>query len=251
MNRIETIESVHGLSEYWEAFIDFLLNQKLTGLTDIDEIISVCRKIEGDFWWVKRKTGEDYVAHLYEVTRLYLTLHWEKISQKRIIIALLHDNIEDISWDQYEEIKTLYGEEVAFCVKILSKDLVRDWKNKAKRNAEYIKNFESISWLKSYIRVKAWEMWIKIWKSRAKAIAFMLAAIKISDRTHNLITLDLDHFSIKQVKKKMKETEDFIIPLAQSMGNIFLVDILRKELIKLSMKLNKRKSEEVLKWPKV
>lgn len=246
MNRIEKVQLSHGLSDYWEAFIDFLLDQKLPGVTNIDEIISVCKKIEKDFSGIKRKTGEDYVAHLYEVTRLYITLHGEKISQKRVIISLLHDNIEDLSPEEYEEIKTLYGEEIAFCVKILSKDPLKEGENRAERNREYVEKFWTISQLKSYIRKKAGEQWLQIGKSKARTLALMLAAIKISDRAHNLITLDLEYFTLEQIERKIQETEDFIIPLALSIGNIFLVDILRKELIKLNMRIHKEKSKEIL-----
>lgn len=242
---------LHSLSEYWEAFIDFLQDQNLNEVTDIEKIISVCQKIERDFSTIIRKTGEPYTAHLYEATRLYITLHEEQISQKGVIICLLHDNIEDIGIKEYEEIKSLYGEEIAFCVLILSKPKLQDGESKEERNIRYNERFENISVLQLFVQEKAQELKIKLSSEELNILTFTIGAIKISDRAHNLITLDLNHFSLDQVIKKIQETEDYIIPLAQSMGNIFLVDILRKELIKLSTKIHKRKTEEVLNWKKV
>jgi len=74
----------------------------------------------------------------------------------------------------------------------------------------------------------------------------MISAIKICDRVHNLSTLDIDYFSIEKIKSKMQETEKYIMLLAQNTKDIYLIDMLRKELIKLSMKLHKKKIEQNL-----
>jgi len=96
LNKIDSFSLKYDLSEYGEAFIDFLLDKNPQEITNIDKIISVCKKIETDFKGKKRKTGEDYVCHLYEVARFYIELPSQKISGKEVIVALLHDTIEDI-----------------------------------------------------------------------------------------------------------------------------------------------------------
>jgi len=207
----------------------------------MQEVIQACQKIENDFKWIKRKTGEDYISHLYEVTRMYIDFFGEKISQKRIISALFHDSIEDLGKDEYKEIESNYGNEIAFFVHILSKESIDLWKSKDKRNEKYFWKYRSIPLLKRHIKKEAKRLWLSLTKNQIKKAAYMVAAIKVCDRIHNLMTMDIPPFSIKACKKKLNETEEYLVPLIHSIGNPILFDALRRAILHLTRQIQKAK----------
>ena len=130
-----------------------------------------------------RKSGLPYIMHPLEVALIVVT----EMRQKDVAIicaALLHDVVEDTP-HTLEEIRVLFGDDVAFLVGAVTKP-----------NKQQVDNFQHIlSSVKGDVRV---------------------LILKLSDRLHNMRTLE----SMKPQKqwKIASETQVFFAPLAGSLG---------------------------------
>lgn len=138
----------------------------------------------------KRASGEPYILHPIEVAKLIAEL---KLDTTSIIVALLHDTIEDTQCT-LEDIKKIFGKKEAELVNGVTK------LNKLEAQAENVKQAENLR---------------KLLLAVSKDIRVLL--IKLADRVHNMRTL---HF-FKQYDKRIriaKETFEIYAPLAERIG---------------------------------
>ena len=137
-----------------------------------------------------RASGDPYYSHPVEVAGILTKF---KLDSASIIAGLLHDTVEDTD-TTVEEIKGLFGEQVAQLVDGLTKLAMIEQKSADKKQAE---NFR------------------KLLLAMSEDIRVLL--IKLADRLHNMRTL---HF-LKKPEKRMriaKETLDIYAPLAERIG---------------------------------
>lgn len=137
-----------------------------------------------------RASGDPYYSHPVEVAGILTKF---KLDSASIIAGLLHDTVEDTD-TTIEEIKNLFGEQVAQLVDGLTKLAMIEQKSADKKQAE---NFR------------------KLLLAMSEDIRVLL--IKLADRLHNMRTL---HF-LKKPEKRMriaKETLDIYAPLAERIG---------------------------------
>ena len=137
-----------------------------------------------------RASGDPYYSHPVEVAGILTKF---KLDSDSIIAGLLHDTVEDTD-TTVEEIKGLFGEQVAQLVDGLTKLAMIEQKSADKKQAE---NFR------------------KLLLAMSEDIRVLL--IKLADRLHNMRTL---HF-LKKPEKRMriaKETLDIYAPLAERIG---------------------------------
>lgn len=137
----------------------------------------------------KRDTGEPYIIHPIAVADILLQYG---LDAKAISAALLHDVVED-SGVTPEELKVLFGEEVAELVNGVSRVKTLRYKSSANENDESLR---------------------KMFLAMAKDIRVIF--IKLADRLHNMRTLDSvskEH----QIRKSM-DTRDIYIPIAERLG---------------------------------
>ena len=137
-----------------------------------------------------RASGDPYYSHPVEVAGILTKF---KLDSASIIAGLLHDTVEDTD-TTVEEIKGLFGEQVAQVVDGLTKLAMIEQKSADKKQAE---NFR------------------KLLLAMSEDIRVLL--IKLADRLHNMRTL---HF-LKKPEKRMriaKETLDIYAPLAERIG---------------------------------
>lgn len=88
----------------------------------------------------KRKDGTDFICHPLCVGYMIKEMGLE---DKYVIIAILHDIIEDTSYN-FNDIKERFGEEVANAVKSLSEDnKIKDYKIRKSAFMEQIKKLDS------------------------------------------------------------------------------------------------------------
>ena len=131
----------------------------------------------------KRKGGDPYIVHPIAVAKVVIT----EMRQKDVSIvcaALLHDVVEDTP-HSIEEIRALFGDDVAFLVNAVTK-----------RNNDQVDNYQHIlGSVQDDVRV---------------------LILKLSDRLHNMRTLE----SMKPEKqwKIASETQFFFAPLAGRLG---------------------------------
>ncbi len=137
-----------------------------------------------------RASGDPYYSHPVEVAGILTKF---KLDSASIIAGLLHDTVEDTD-TTVDEVKNLFGEQVAQLVDGLTKLAMIEQKSADKKQAE---NFR------------------KLLLAMSEDIRVLL--IKLADRLHNMRTL---HFLKKPEKRARiaKETLDIYAPLAERIG---------------------------------
>jgi GTP diphosphokinase / guanosine-3',5'-bis(diphosphate) 3'-diphosphatase len=136
-----------------------------------------------------RLSGESYLNHPIEVAAILASL---KLDAATVAAGLLHDTIEDTTATP-EEIKEMFGDDVAGLVDGLTKLSRMELQSREQREAE---NFR------------------KMIVAMAKDIRVIL--IKLADRLHNMRTLK--SLPPEKQKRIAQETLDIYAPLANRMG---------------------------------
>ena len=152
----------------------------------------------------KRASGDPYFSHPVEVAGI-LTEY--KLDYASIVTALLHDTIEDTA-ATYEDLKDLFGEEVAKLVEGVTK------LNRIQLQSDQTKQAENFR---------------KLLLAMSDDIRVLL--VKLADRVHNMRTL---HF-VKKPEKRIRiatETMEIYAPLAERIG----MQEMKNELEELSFK---------------
>jgi len=137
----------------------------------------------------KRESGEDFVSHPVEVALILINLGLDTDS---IIAAILHDTIEDTGLT-YEDIKKEFGAEVAELVNGVTKLGRIPYTSKEEEQVENLR---------------------KMFLATAKDARVIL--IKISDRLHNMRTLEF--MPEEKRRHKALETMEVYAPLAHRLG---------------------------------
>ncbi len=152
----------------------------------------------------KRKSGEPYIIHPLCVSIILADLELDK---ETIAAGMLHDVVEDTILT-YDEIKNMFGEDVAELVDGVTK-------------------LTKISWSADKLDMQA-ENLRKMFLAMAKDIRVIL--IKLADRLHNMRTLQ--YMTPEKQKEKAKETMEIYSPIAQRLG----ISKIKVELDDLSLK---------------
>jgi len=145
----------------------------------------------------ERVSGEPYLIHPLEVAGVLLELRLDSVT---VAAGLLHDTVED-GVTSLDEIKRLFGEEVAFLVEGLTKISKVEFSSARERQAESFR---------------------KMLVAMSKDIRILL--IKLADRLHNMRTLD--HLPEDKARRIAQETLDIYVPLSHRLG----IDWMRREL---------------------
>jgi hypothetical protein len=179
------------------------------------------------FSWIEREGKNEY----WDSERSFEHLKWtmEIILRElpnpninKIIIALLHDVVEDIPWVTYEMLKKLFSPEIADWVMELTK---KDWREflsieeqKELKIIEQWKNEEKLRIEKN--TNKRYSELINLWKDRRNEIYFWnlenleedILYVKFADRINNLRTLKW--LSAEKIVRKIMETKKYFLDVA-------------------------------------
>ena len=139
------------------------------------------------FRYTKRESGERYFEHLRAVS--LILIDWLRIKDYRyIVVALLHDIVEDCKEWSLERLTQEYGQDIAVWVEWLTKPPKSEFGNdKLLRNRIY------------HRRLLEAPRGVKI--------------IKLCDRLHNVMTLA--ECPPEKIKHKTEETVTYYLPLAE------------------------------------
>ena len=136
-----------------------------------------------------RASGEPYIVHPVAVARILATMH---LDYKSLIVALLHDVIEDTEYSK-EDIQTTFDEEIASLVDGVTKLTQIKFNTRAEAQAE---NFR------------------KMLLAMTKDVRTII--IKLADRMHNMQTVQ--HLNFERRRRIARETLDIYAPLARRLG---------------------------------
>jgi len=137
----------------------------------------------------KRRTNEDYYIHPFNVAKIIVSLG---LDSQSIAAALLHDVVEDTKYT-LEEIKTMFGAEVALLVDGVTKIGRLNFSTKEQQQAESLR---------------------KMLIAMGQDIRVII--IKLADRLHNMRTLD----AMPEQKQRdiSVETLEVYAPIAHRLG---------------------------------
>lgn len=153
----------------------------------------------------KRKSGEPYLIHLLEVTKILTQM---KMDNASVIAAILHDTVEDTSVTK-DDVKKKFGEDIAEIVDGVTKLSKLQFGNQEVRQAETYR---------------------KMILAMSKDIRVIL--VKLADRLHNMRTLQ--YMSEEKQASISQETLDIYAPIAGRMG----IHWLKEELENLALKFS-------------
>ncbi|MBV8843364.1 MAG: bifunctional (p)ppGpp synthetase/guanosine-3',5'-bis(diphosphate) 3'-pyrophosphohydrolase [Bryobacterales bacterium] len=163
----------------------------------------------------KRISGEPYMIHPLMVARQLLEMNMDSVC---IQTGLLHDVVEDTS-AKIEDIRKLFGDEVARCVDGVTKLSKLKLASREERQAESVR---------------------KMLLAMVEDLRVVL--VKLADRLHNMRTLE--HLPREKQLRIAQETLDLYAPIAHRMG----MGKIRGELEDLAFKfLEPEASAELLK----
>ncbi|MFB6265067.1 MAG: bifunctional (p)ppGpp synthetase/guanosine-3',5'-bis(diphosphate) 3'-pyrophosphohydrolase [Bradymonadaceae bacterium] len=136
-----------------------------------------------------RKSGEPFVAHPVEVIDVIAELRLDIAS---LVAGLLHDTVEDTE-ATVDEVRDLFGEDVAFLVDGVTKLSKFKFNTRKEHQAENIR---------------------KMIIAMSRDLRVIL--VKLADRLHNMRTLE--HMPRHKQEEKARETMDIYAPLAHRLG---------------------------------
>lgn len=143
-----------------------------------DSFMEIYERLEDDFKYIFRQSGAPYMSHLHAVV-VILVVHMEIRDMNAILGGLFHDVLEEVSlvWS-VERIREMYNDVLAEYVVALTKsDGVGD---------AYHRTFMVLEWV--------------------------IGAIKLADRFHNVLTLF--YCSVEKQQRKIAETIVFYLPVS-------------------------------------
>ncbi len=137
----------------------------------------------------KRESGESYMVHPLEVTRILADMNMDMVCLQT---GLLHDVVEDTS-AKLEDLRKLFGDEVARCVDGVTKLSKLKLASREERQAESVRKM--LLAMVSDLRV---------------------ILVKLADRLHNMRTLNF--LSPEKQLRIAQETIDIYAPIAHRLG---------------------------------
>lgn len=193
--RLDRIQNLLDIHQSRDSFIRLIRRYFLNQSQGYRLIMQAYDETLRDFENIKRDGGSPYFGHPEAVA--IIVLEYLRISDANVIAAaILHDNVEDLThldWT-HDRIRRSYNHTVANIVWWITKPKVSEYSgDKVRRDADYHTGLLSAP----YVPI----------------------VVKLADRLHNVLTLS--HCELEKRKRKIQETRDFYLLLAQKHSVLF------------------------------
>lgn len=184
----------------------------------LDKVYNTAKELHsGQF----RKDGTPYISHPVEVAYILASLEF---NVDVVCGALLHDVVEDCGYS-IQQIKDNFNKNIAEMVDAVSAI------DKTKYIFDEDEIYEDANFVKSSIEEQTFKKLIAIGKKNPMGFA-----IKFADRLHNLRTIDC--FDYNKQLEKVRESEKWIIPIAEKLNSELFFRQIRNECFKIINKDN-------------
>lgn len=282
LQHIDWLYNLNNLTniKWFNIFLSKIKEKITINQEDEERIYKTYIYCEEKFIGKFRNNWDTYFEHLLQVALILVSFHdnnFCKITPETIIIALLHDIIEETN-TTFEEIKEEFWPKFAIAVQVLSKDKIKfneeekiiineswildnNWeliknnkkwnlknkenkwlkifyKKKDERNKNYFLRFKSYKILYNYIKKLVNYKNIQLTEDELKEITEVVLNVKYADRIHNLRTL-WNKNNIEQTIKKVNETIIHFLEEDIIFYNLIIPFLLISELKKLSNQIEK------------
>ena len=182
-------------------------------LNFLDKAFEVAKNLhKGQF----RKDGTPYISHPVEVALILANLEF---NVDVVCAALLHDVVEDCGYT-IKEISENFNSNIAEMVDAVSAI------DKTKYVFDEDEIYEDVNFLKSSVEEQTFKKLIAIGKKNPMGFA-----IKFADRLHNLRTIEC--FDYNKQLEKVRESEKWIIPIAEKLNSERFYRELKNECFKI------------------
>ena len=168
-----------------------------------------------------RKDGQPYISHPVEVALILARLNF---NVDVVSGALLHDVVEDCGYT-LEDIAKNFNKNVAEMVDCVSAI------DKTKYVFDENEIYEDENFIKSSLEEQTFKKLINIGKKNPLGFA-----IKFADRLHNLSTIDC--FDYNKQLEKVRESQKWIIPIAEKLNSEYFYRKLSNECFKIENRNN-------------
>lgn len=184
------------------------------------------------FQWIYRDLWERYFEHLKDVAYIILD-ELDNPNVDKVVIALLHDIIEDIPWISHGIIEWLFWRNIANGIDLLSKKHINEYLHKLTEDQLSLMN-ESEHW-KVSINLVLKEIRNEDYFWHMETLSDDILDVKFADRIHNLRTLGW--CSENKIKRKINETKKYFLKLAEK-RNIKALNLMKQEILQLEKRTN-------------
>jgi len=191
------------------------------------------------FDWIKRDSWDPYFTHLEETARIILK-EFENPTFEKVILALLHDIIEDTDIS-YDELIKFFGSKCLDRILNISKNDKR-LKWMIKINTDNCSNLSHLLDKIIYFTFDSKKITKQLYFQRLLSIDDdVVIDVKLADRLHNLRTMYI--WKPEKVRRKIRETLFYILPLAKKNNNTKARRLILCEIQKLQLYFNLKKSK--------
>lgn len=226
----DTSNQITGIEILYNTVFDILSQTEFQHATlrEQKDKIGIVKKAYSDakelFRGEFRRDGKRYFEHLRSVTDIILKeLPYPTV--RKVIVAMLHDMMEDTEVD-FDTLKKTFWEEIATAVNLLTKKSIDHYMEEGEEKTY-------VSWLSREEK----DAYYKIHKARLRPFKEKnyyddlfnswnddAISVKIADRMHNLRDM-LGSTSAEKIQEYIDETQEYIIPGLQKFGDTYQIGI--------------------------
>jgi (p)ppGpp synthase/HD superfamily hydrolase len=193
------------------ALIEYLSKESLA----TEKIHEAIAQAELSHRYQLRDDGQPYLEqHIYPVALAVLTDYSGRDKEKAIIVALLHDCLEEITYVDIDNLRERFGSTVVHALQMLRKEHLF-----GEERTQEIKHLEHRDFCKRLMKASR-----------------LLRLVKVLDRINNVICTEV-YRNFEKYERFIRDTLDYYLPLAASVDKKY-ASLMQSELARVQKDLD-------------